>query len=96
MSKPKRTPADDRWCEKVTVTFTNTGGTPITKGIVTFETHIIGALGVDWATIKQTRPLPAPIAAGKRKEQTWPICMDAWRVPLGMHIETQDVTAKWK
>ncbi|MEV0260351.1 hypothetical protein AB0I49_03255 [Streptomyces sp. NPDC050617] len=95
VSKPKRAPADHRWCEKVTVTFTNTGGSPITKGIVTFETHIIGALGIDWATIKQTRPLPAPIPAGKRKEQTWPICVDAWRVPLGMHIETQNVTANW-
>ncbi|MEU7046296.1 hypothetical protein AB0A77_35330 [Streptomyces varsoviensis] len=96
VSTPKRTPADHRWCEQVTVIFTNTGGRPVTKGIVTFETHVIGALGVDWATIKQTRPLPAPIAAGQRREQTWPICVDAWRVPLGMHIETRDVTARWK
>jgi hypothetical protein len=24
------------------------------------------------------------------------VCVDAWRVPLGMHIETRDVTVRWK
>jgi hypothetical protein len=40
--------------------------------------------------------LPAPIGAGAREKQTWTVCVDAWRVPLGMHIETRDVTVRWK
>jgi hypothetical protein len=86
--KPKRAEADDRWCEKVTVRFTNSGGAPVTKGKVTFEIHIIDALGIDWATRESSRALPVPIEAGADKEKTWKVCVDAWRVPLGMHIET--------
>ncbi|MGW5867489.1 hypothetical protein ACWFRJ_35660 [Streptomyces sp. NPDC055239] len=93
---PERKPAADRWCEKVTVSFRNTGGSPVRSGTVTFGTHIIGALGVDWATIKSTVKLPAPIGAGDRVKKTWPVCVEAWRVPLGMHVETQDVSVKWK
>ncbi|MEU6001539.1 hypothetical protein [Streptomyces sp. NPDC047197] len=93
---PQRKPADDRWCEKVTVSFKNTGGSPVRSGTVTFGTHIIGALGVDWATIDSTRELPAPIGAGETVKKTWPVCVEAWRVPLGMHVETQDVSVKWK
>jgi hypothetical protein len=63
---------------------------------VTLGTHIIGALGIDWATIGSTEALPAPIAAGARKAGTWTVCVDAWRVPLGMHIETRDVSVRWK
>lgn len=93
---PERKPADKRWCEKVTVAFHNTGGSPVRSGTVTFGTHIIGALGVDWATIESTVELPAPIGPGQKKEKTWPVCVDAWRVPLGMHVETQDVSVDWK
>ncbi|MFE6159068.1 hypothetical protein ACFQ7F_09155 [Streptomyces sp. NPDC056486] len=93
---PQRKPAADRWCEKVTVSFRNTGGSPVRSGTVTFGTHVIGALGVDWATIKSTVKLPAPIGAGERVKKTWPVCVEAWRVPLGMHVETQDVSVKWK
>jgi hypothetical protein len=105
---PQRKPADKRWCEKVTVGFHNTGGTAVRSGTVIFETHIIGALGIDWATIESTEKLPAPIAPGAREEKTWTVCVDAmgvpprersraWgSVPLGMHIETQDVSVKWK
>jgi hypothetical protein len=75
------------------VEFRNTGGSPVRSGTVTFGTHIIGALGVDWATITSTRPLPAPIPAGATKRETYTVCVDAWRVPLGMHIDTRDVTA---
>lgn len=92
VSTPKRAPAADRWCEKVTVTFTNSGGRAATSGSVTFGTHIIGGLGIDWATIETTKPVPVPLAAGASEVQTWEICVDAWRVPLGMHIETRDVT----
>ncbi|MET8687677.1 hypothetical protein ABZV77_26035 [Streptomyces sp. NPDC004732] len=93
---PERKPADKRWCEKVTVAFRNTGGSPVRSGTVTFGTHIIGALGVDWATIESTVKLPAPLAPGQKKEKTWPVCVDAWRVPLGMHVETRDVAVKWR
>lgn len=96
VGEPRRKPADDRWCEKVTVTFRNTGGSPVRSGTVTFETHVIGALGVDWATLESMEKLPAPIDAGKTVKKTWPVCVDAWRVPLGMHVETQDVSVKWK
>ncbi|MFF1699200.1 hypothetical protein ACFVXC_37130 [Streptomyces sp. NPDC058257] len=93
---PQRKPAADRWCEKVTVAFHNTGGSPVRSGTVTFGTHVIGALGVDWATLKSTEKLPAPIKAGKTVKKTWPVCVEAWRVPLGMHIETRDVSVKWE
>ncbi|MCX4779486.1 hypothetical protein [Streptomyces sp. NBC_01264] len=92
---PTRTATAERWCEQVTVAFTNTGGTAARSGTVSFATHIIGALGVDWNTINSTQPLPAPIAGGTAKTQTYRICVEAWRVPLGMHVETQRVTATW-
>ncbi|GAB2775219.1 hypothetical protein GCM10027091_07770 [Streptomyces daliensis] len=91
VGEPERKKTDDRWCEKVTVAFRNTGGEPVRTGTVTFGTHIIGGLGVDWATIESERKLPVPIGAGEKKEKTWTVCVDQWRVPLGMHIETQDV-----
>lgn len=96
MSDPVRKPTDKRWCEKVTLDLRNSGGTAVRSGTVTFGTHIIGALGIDWATIESSEELPAPIGAGERKEKTWTVCVDAWRVPLGMHIETQDVSVQWK
>ncbi|MBO0917313.1 hypothetical protein [Streptomyces laculatispora] len=93
---PGRAAADKRWCEKVTVEFRNTGGSPVRSGTVTFATHIIGGLGIDWATRESTAPLPAPIGAGAARKKTYTVCVDAWRVPLGMHVETRDVTAVWK
>ncbi|MGW7431336.1 hypothetical protein ACWGIN_17490 [Streptomyces sp. NPDC054861] len=79
----------------MTVTFRNTGGTPARTGTVTFATHIIGSLGVDWATIHTTQPLPGPLAAGASRTQTYTVCVDSWRVPLGMHVDTRKVTATW-
>ncbi|WP_335932602.1 hypothetical protein [Streptomyces sp. PTD5-9] len=93
---PQRAAADERWCEKVTVEFTNTGGSPARAGTVTFATHVIGGLGVDWATIESSAPLPTPIGAGATRTKTYTVCVDAWRVPLGMHVETRDVTAAVK
>ncbi|MFF1681559.1 hypothetical protein ACFVYG_36620 [Streptomyces sp. NPDC058256] len=93
---PERESADQRWCERVTVVFRNTGGTAVRSGTVTFGTHIIGALGIDWATIESVEELPVPIAAGAERTKTWTVCVDAWRVPLGMHIETRDVAVEWK
>ncbi|MGW2563109.1 hypothetical protein ACWCXB_28510 [Streptomyces sp. NPDC001514] len=90
-----RDTTDKRWCEKVTLEFRNTGGSPVPSGSVTFETHIIGALGIDWATVESAQPLPAPIAAGSTKTRTYTVCVDSWRVPLGMHIETQDARAAY-
>ncbi|MGW3144312.1 hypothetical protein ACWDG1_06450 [Streptomyces sp. NPDC001177] len=93
---PSREATDKRWCEKVTVTFHNSGGTAARSGEVTFGTHVIGALGIDWATIESTENLPTPVEAGTQKKHTWTVCVDAWRVPLGMHIETRDVAVDWK
>ncbi|MFF4390787.1 hypothetical protein ACFY0G_28980 [Streptomyces sp. NPDC001552] len=95
LSAPVRSAAADRWCERVTVTFTNTGTTPARSGTVSFATHVIGALGVDWATITTSQPLPAPLAGGASKAQTYTVCVESWRVPLGMHVDTQKVTATW-
>ncbi|MFD9000761.1 hypothetical protein ACFV0T_07235 [Streptomyces sp. NPDC059582] len=92
---PTREAADERWCERVTLVFRNTGGTAVRSGTVTFGTHVIGALGVDWATVGSAVELPAPIGAGAREVRTWTVCVDAWRVPLGMHVETRDVSVRW-
>ncbi|MFD0415185.1 hypothetical protein [Streptomyces sp. NPDC127108] len=96
VGEPRRAAGDKRWCEDVTVAFRNTGGSAVRSGSVTLGTHIIGALGVDWGTIESTRKLPAPIKAGRTVKKTWPVCVDWWRVPLGMHIETRDVDVEWK
>ncbi|THA84180.1 hypothetical protein [Streptomyces sp. A0592] len=95
LSAPVRSAAADRWCERVTVTFTNTGTTAARSGTVSFATHVIGALGIDWATITTTQPLPAPVAGGASRTQTYTVCLEAWRVPLGMHVDTRKVTATW-
>ncbi|WP_030259816.1 hypothetical protein [Streptomyces violens] len=87
--------ADVRWCERVTVQLHNTGSRPVTAGTITFKTHIIGGLGIDWGTRESTRELPVPIAGGETKKETWKVCVDAWRVPLGMHIDTRDIDASW-
>ncbi|MEU7413339.1 hypothetical protein AB0B40_29165 [Streptomyces sp. NPDC042638] len=84
-----------RWCQQVTVGFRNSGGTAVRSGEVTFGTHVIGALGVDWGTVGSTVRLPVPLAPGARSSPTWTVCVDAWRVPLGMHIETRDVSVEW-
>ncbi|MEU3823782.1 hypothetical protein AB0F36_00465 [Streptomyces sp. NPDC029080] len=86
---------EQRRCQRVTVGFHNSGGTAVRSGEVTFGTHIIGALGVDWGTVASTVRLPVPLAPGARKSPTWTVCVDAWRVPLGMHIETRDVSVEW-
>ncbi|MFG2973976.1 hypothetical protein ACGFYY_13385 [Streptomyces sp. NPDC048331] len=95
LSTPVRSAATDRWCERVTVTFTNTGTTAARAGTVSFATHIIGALGIDWATITTSQPLPVPLAGGASKAQTYTVCVESWRVPLGMHVDTRQVTATW-
>ncbi|MEU2435241.1 hypothetical protein ABZ595_03415 [Streptomyces rubradiris] len=84
-----------RWCQEVTVAFHNSGGTAVRSGSVTFGTHIIGALGVDWGTVESTVPLPVPLAPGARKSPVWTVCVDAWRVPLGMRVETREVSVDW-
>ncbi|GAA2790666.1 hypothetical protein GCM10019017_40170 [Streptomyces showdoensis] len=96
LSAPSLADTDRRWCENVTVTIRNTGGTAARSGTVGFATHIIGALGVDWATIRSSQPLPAPIAPGTARTQTYTVCVDSWRVPLGMRVDTRSVTASWQ
>ncbi|WP_150134018.1 hypothetical protein [Streptomyces hyaluromycini] len=95
-SAPTRAATDKRWCEKVTVTFTNSGGTAVRSGTVTLGTHIIDLLGIDWSTVTSTEPLPTPVAPGSRISRTWTVCVDDWRVPLGMHVETRVVTVDWR
>ncbi|TVL92259.1 hypothetical protein [Streptomyces sp. SAJ15] len=96
LGDPERAPAADRWCEKVTLTLHNTGGSPVRAGTLTFATHIVDLLGTDWSTVESTADLPTPIAPGERRKPTWEVCVDAWRVPLGMHVETREVTADWR
>ena len=96
MSEPVRVGTEQRWCEYVTLVFHNFGGQAIGSGTVAFGTHVVDGLGTDWATRESTVPLPTPIRAGARKEKTWTVCVDAWRVPLGMHIETRDVSVRWR
>jgi len=91
-----RTATDRRWCEDVTLVFHNSGDIAVHSGTVRFGTHVIGALGIDWATVESQVDLPAPVAGGARKERTWTVCVEEWRVPLGMHIETRDVDVRWK
>ncbi|MFI1698242.1 hypothetical protein ACH419_20015 [Streptomyces bobili] len=96
VGEPERAATDRRWCEQVTLTFHNSGGTAVRSGSVTLGTHIIGALGIDWATIESTEKIPAPIGPGARERGTWTVCVDAWRVPLGMRVETRDVSVRWE
>ncbi|MFH8464956.1 hypothetical protein [Streptomyces sp. NPDC017991] len=107
VGEPERAPADKRWCETVTVGSHNTGGTAVRSGTATFGTHVIGALGIDWATVESAARLPVPIAPGSRTEETWTVSVDAmgpprersraWgSVPLGMHVETRDVSVRWE
>ncbi|MEV5953538.1 hypothetical protein AB0M11_07085 [Streptomyces sp. NPDC051987] len=79
----------------MTVTFVNSGGTPVRSGTVTLGTHIVDLLGIDWATVTSTEPLPAPIGPGARVSRTWTVCVDDWRVPLGMHVETRVAGVDW-
>ncbi|WP_052434432.1 hypothetical protein [Streptacidiphilus melanogenes] len=81
-----------RWCQKVTLTLANSGDRAATGGTVTFATHVIGALGVDWWTYRTSQPLAAPVAGHASADESWTICLDAWRVPLGMHLETRAAT----
>ncbi|MFJ7064324.1 hypothetical protein [Streptomyces sp. NPDC101115] len=96
LSAPVLTDTDRRWCENVTVTFRNTGGTAARSGTVSFATHVIGALGIDWGTFTSSQPLPSPIAAGTARTHTYTVCVESWRVPLGMRVDTRQVSAAWQ
>ncbi|MEU2788466.1 hypothetical protein [Streptomyces sp. NPDC007100] len=91
-----RAEADTRWCEKVSADLRNTGDRPLTSGTITFGTHIIGPLGIDWSTRTTNHPLPTPLLGHSHRTATWHICLPAWRVPLGMHVETRDVDVDWR
>ncbi|MFF2805784.1 hypothetical protein ACFVT2_01135 [Streptomyces sp. NPDC058000] len=96
VGKPVLADTDVRWCQRITIDFLNTGDHPVTAGTVTFGSHVIGALGIDWATLDSTHPLPLPLTPDTPATGTWRVCVDAWRVPLGMHLDTKDATFKWK
>ncbi|MFI5801059.1 hypothetical protein [Streptomyces sp. NPDC051677] len=74
VSDTVRAGTDQRWCEDVTLTLHNSGGTAVRSGAVAFGTHVIDALGIDWATRESTAPLPTPIAAGARGEDLDGLC----------------------
>jgi hypothetical protein len=81
-----------RWCQRVTLTLVNSGDRTATSGAVTFATHVIGALGIDWWTYRTSQPLASPVAGHATANESWTVCLDAWRVPLGMHLETRAAT----
>ncbi|MFD9904669.1 hypothetical protein [Streptomyces sp. NPDC059063] len=80
----------------MTLVFRNTGELPVRSGTVRFGSHVIGALGVDWGTVKSAVDLPVPLEGGRTVKKTWPVCVESWRVPWGMHVETRDVDVEWK
>ena len=92
----KRAPGDERRCERVTFPLHNSGGTAVTSGNVSFSTKIVGALGGNWGTVETRQSLRVPIDAGERTSQTYTVCVDGWRVPLGVSIETENVEVDWK
>ncbi|MFE3906198.1 hypothetical protein ACFXPY_39610, partial [Streptomyces sp. NPDC059153] len=73
-----------------------TGGAPARSGSDTFPTQTRAGLAMEGPTDESTGPRPAPIDAGAARTKTYTVCVDAWRVPLGMHVETRDVTAVLK
>ncbi|RAG83043.1 hypothetical protein DN069_24540 [Streptacidiphilus pinicola] len=81
-----------RWCQRVTLTLVNSGDRAATSGTVTFATHVIGALGIDWWTYQTSQSLTGPVAGHATADESWTVCLDAWRVPLGMHLETRAAT----
>ncbi|MEY9870666.1 hypothetical protein ABH931_000120 [Streptacidiphilus sp. MAP12-33] len=81
-----------RWCQRVVLTLANSGDRAATSGTVTFATHVIGALGVDWWTYQTSQPLAAPVAGHASAQESWTVCLDSWRVPDGMHMETRAAT----
>ncbi|MFI1182063.1 hypothetical protein ACH4UT_21280 [Streptomyces sp. NPDC020799] len=85
-------PAGRRWCDKVTLTFTNTGPRPITTGKVTFATHVFDATGAERATLPSSSALPT-IGVGRWVEGAWSVCADEGRVGVGMRVETRVVSA---
>ncbi|MGW3955101.1 hypothetical protein ACWEKM_30140 [Streptomyces sp. NPDC004752] len=61
----------------MTVTFHNTGGTPVRSATVTFGTHLIDTLGIDWATVESTQELPAPLRPGADEDHARTVRVDA-------------------
>lgn len=89
-------PTEHLWCEDVTPAFRTSGGVPVRSGAVTFGTHVVDALGIDWSTVESTVVFPVPLAPREREERTWTVCVEAWRVPPGMRVETRDVSVRWE
>ncbi len=91
VSAPRSTASDRRWCQTVTVVFGNSGGLPVTSGRATLVTHVVDLLGIDWATYRTTLVVPVPIARGERVRRTYGVCLRAWQVLPGTHMETRRV-----
>ncbi|MEY9843103.1 hypothetical protein [Streptacidiphilus sp. MAP5-3] len=84
----------DRWCQQVTLQLVNSGGrtAPVSGTTVTFATHVIGLLGIDWWTYQTSQALSAPVPGHATVNETWTVCLDSWRVPAGMHLDTEAAT----
>ncbi|MEY9965661.1 hypothetical protein ABIA33_003707 [Streptacidiphilus sp. MAP12-16] len=91
-SAPSDSAGSQRWCQNVTLTLTNSGGRAADAATVTFSTHVIGALGTDWWTYQTQQPLHAPVPGHASATETWSVCLDSWRVPAGMHLETRSAS----
>ncbi|MCH6162006.1 hypothetical protein MMA15_16920 [Streptomyces sp. M600PL45_2] len=86
---PRREPSDVPWCEKVSLTFDNTGREQVTEGTVVFTSRVVGALGVPWVTETSRREVP-DVAAGESVRKTWKVCVDgrhASKFLLGRRLE---------
>jgi hypothetical protein len=82
----------ERWCQRVTLGIANSGDRTATSGTVTFSTHVVGALGVDWWTYRTSQSLAAPVPGHVSVSESWTVCLDAWRVPAGTHLGTRSAT----
>lgn len=78
----------------MTLQLVNSGGrtAPATSTTVTFATHVIGLLGIDWWTYQTSQALSAPVPGHATVSETWTVCLDSWRVPAGMHLDTEAAT----
>lgn len=88
---PRTTPGSRPGCADVTVAYDNEGRTPIRSGRIVITMDVVDPLGIAWAPYRASAPLPVPIAAGARPAVTYDLCLAAWRVTPGTHLEAAGV-----
>ncbi|MFI9150740.1 hypothetical protein [Streptomyces sp. NPDC053367] len=82
----------ERRYESATAELHDAGGTAARSGAATLAPHIIGTPGADRSTARPAQDLPMATAPGTRTEPARKACVEAWRVPLGVCVETRDVS----